>query len=172
MKKALVVVDMQNDFVTGCLGTKEAQAIIPKLKETVEDFEGDVYFTQDTHSEDYLKTQEGKRLPVTHCVKGTEGWQVVPELNSCLKSDKVKGTFWKPVFGSVDLAETIRKEKYDEVYLCGVCTGICVLSNAILIKAFDSEVRVAVLADLCACVTPESHHTALEAMRTAQVDII
>lgn len=172
MKKALVVVDMQNDFVTGCLGTKEAQEIIPKLKETVENFDGDVYFTQDTHSGDYLDTQEGKRLPVTHCIKDTEGWQVIGELSECLRSDKVKGVFWKPVFGSVDLAETIRKEKYDEVYLCGVCTGICVLSNAILIKAFDGSVRVAVYADLCACVTPESHRTALEAMKTAQIDIL
>ena len=168
MKKALIIVDMQNDFVTGCLGTKEAQEVTPKIKEYADAFDGDIYFTMDTHNEDYMDTQEGKRLPVKHCVKGSEGWKIV----EALADIKAKQTFEKPVFGSKDLAELMAKERYDEIYLCGVCTGICVLSNAILIKAFDADVRVAVLKDLCACVTPDTHKTALDAMATAQIDII
>jgi len=168
MKRALIIVDMQNDFVSGCLGTKEAQDVTAKIKEYADSFEGDIYFTMDTHKEDYLDTQEGKRLPVKHCVKGSDGWKIVDELQAV----KAKQIFEKPVFGSRELAECIAKEAYDEVQLCGVCTGICVLSNAILIKAFDADVRVAVLKDLCACVTPDTHTTALNAMATAQIDII
>ena len=168
MKKALIIVDMQNDFVTGCLGTKEAVEVTPKIREYADNFDGDIYFTMDTHSDDYLDTQEGKRLPVKHCVRQSEGWKIVDALSDI----KAKQTFEKPVFGSKELAEVIAKEAYDEIYLCGVCTGICVLSNAILIKAFDADVRVAVLKDLCACVTPDTHKTALDAMATAQIDII
>ena len=168
MKKALIIVDMQNDFVTGCLGTNEAQEVIPKIKEYADAFDGDIYFTMDTHRDDYLDTQEGKRLPVKHCVKDSDGWLIVPELRDI----KDVQTFEKPVFGSRELAEKIAEKAYDEVYLCGVCTGICVLSNAILIKAFDADVRVAVVKELCACVTPDTHKTALDAMATAQIDII
>ena len=168
MKKALIIVDMQKDFVTGCLGSKEAQAVVDGIKKYAEGFDGDIYFTKDTHQENYLETQEGKRLPVPHCIKGSDGWEVV----DALKDIPAKQTFEKPVFGSKALAETIAENKYDEVYLCGVCTGICVLSNAILIKAYDANVRVAVLGELCACVTPDTHKTALDAMRTAQIDII
>ncbi len=168
MKKALIIVDMQNDFVTGCLGTPEAVEVIPGIKEYAASFDGDIYFTMDTHSDDYLDTQEGKRLPVKHCVRQSEGWKIVDALSDI----KAKRIFEKPVFGSKELAEVIAGEAYDEVYLCGVCTGICVLSNAILIKAYDADVRVAVLKDLCACVTPDTHKTALDAMATAQVDII
>ena len=168
MKKALIIVDMQKDFVTGCLGSKEAKAVVDGIKKYAEGFDGDIYFTKDTHQENYLETQEGKRLPVTHCIKGSDGWEVV----DALKDIPAKQTFEKPVFGSKALAEAIAENKYDEVYLCGVCTGICVLSNAILIKAYDADVRVAVLGELCACVTPDTHKTALDAMRTAQIDII
>lgn len=168
MKKLLVIVDMQNDFVTGCLGTAEAQQIVPELKKYAEDFDGDIVFTQDTHQENYPETQEGRKLPVTHCIEESEGWQIIPELQELTK--RAKKIFRKPVFGSVELGQFAKD--YDEVYLCGVCTGICVLSNAVLVRAFGPEVRVCVLSRLCACVTPESHETALKAMGTVQVDLI
>ena len=169
MKKLLVVVDMQNDFVTGCLGTKEAQEITGAVAEYVKGFDGDVVFTRDTHGEDYMNTQEGKKLPVPHCLKGSEGWEIVPELKDL--ADKVK-IFDKPTFGSTELAEYVKNGNYDEVTLIGVCTGICVMSNALLIKAFNIEVPVKVIADLCACVTPDTHQTALDAMATCQVEIV
>lgn len=169
MKKLLVVVDMQNDFVTGCLGTKEAQDITAAVEAYVKGFEGDVVFTMDTHGEDYMETQEGKKLPVPHCLKGSEGWEIVPQLLPYAKKARV---FEKPVFGSRDLAQFVADSDYEEVTLIGVCTGICVLSNAVLLKAFAPQIPVKVIADLCACVTPESHETALKAMATCQVDII
>ena len=169
MKKLLVVVDMQNDFVTGCLGTKEAQEITGAVAEFVKGFDGGVVFTRDTHGEDYMNTQEGKKLPVPHCLKGSEGWEIVPELKGLTEGVKV---FDKPTFGSTELAEYVKNGNYDEVTLIGVCTGICVMSNALLIKAFSIEVPVKVIADLCACVTPDTHQTALSAMATCQVEII
>ncbi len=167
MKKLLVIVDMQNDFVTGCLGTEEAKQIIPDLKKYAESFDGDIVFTQDTHHENYMETQEGQKLPVVHCIEGSEGWQIVPELQEL--AGKAKKLFCKPVFGSVELGEFAKD--YEEVYLCGVCTGICVLSNAVLIRSFNPEVNINVLGKLCACVTPESHEIALKAMKTVQVDV-
>lgn len=169
MKKLLVVVDMQNDFVTGCLGTKEAQEITGDVAEYVKDFDGEVVFTRDTHGEDYMNTQEGKKLPVPHCMKGSEGWEVVPELKAFAEKVKV---FDKPTFGSTELAEYVKAGNYDEVTIIGVCTGICVLSNALLIKAFNIEVPVKVIANLCACVTPDTHETALNAMATCQVEVV
>ncbi len=169
MKRYLIVVDMQNDFVTGCLGSKEAQAIVPEMVKYVEDFDGTVIFTQDTHQENYMDTQEGKKLPVPHCIKGTDGWKIIPELSAIAEKCQV---FEKPTFGSKELAAEIAKEAPDEVILCGVCTGICVLNNATLIKAFATEVPVKVIANLCACVTPDTHKTALAAMQTCQIEII
>lgn len=169
MKKLLVVVDMQNDFVTGCLGTKEAQEITTAVTEYVKSFDGDVVFTQDTHDENYMDTQEGKKLPVPHCLKGSEGWKIVPQLLPYAEKAKV---FEKPVFGSTELASFVADSDYEEVTLIGVCTGICVLSNAVLLKAFAPQVPVKVIAELCACVTPQSHETALAAMATCQVDIV
>lgn len=169
MKKLLVVVDMQNDFVTGCLGTKEAQEITGAVAEYVKGFDGEVVFTRDTHGEDYMNTQEGKKLPVPHCLKDSEGWEIVPELKDLADKEKI---FDKPTFGSTELAEYVKNGNYDEVTLIGVCTGICVMSNALLIKAFNIEVPVKVIADLCACVTPDTHQTALDAMATCQVEIV
>ena len=169
MKKILVVVDMQNDFVTGCLGTKEAQAIVPAMVTYVKAFDGEVVFTQDTHGENYMETQEGAKLPVPHCLKGSKGWEIVPELKEI--ADKCK-IFEKPTFGSKELAADIAKEAPDEVTLIGVCTGICVLNNATLIKAFATEIPVKVISELCACVTPETHKTALDAMKTCQIEVI
>ena len=170
MKKLLIVVDMQNDFVTGSLGTKEASEIAPAIAEYVRQFDGEVVFTRDTHNENYSKTQEGQKLPVMHCLKGTDGWQIVPQLHEF--SEGQCRTFDKPTFGSTQLAQFVLENAPEEVQLVGVCTGICVLSNAVLIKAFAPEIPVKVIADLCACVTPESHETALRAMETCQIEII
>jgi len=173
MKKLLVVVDMQNDFVTGCLGSSEAQTIVDRLAEYVKKFDGDVVFTQDTHGEDYMNTQEGRKLPVPHCIQGSDGWKIIPRLSGVAEKNKV---FLKPTFASKELAAYVadnygKGENYAEVELCGVCTGICVLSNACMIKGFVPELPVKVLGDLCACVTPKTHETALDAMRTFQIDI-
>lgn len=171
MRKAIVVVDMQKDFVTGSLGTKEAQAIIPNMVKFLDEkfAEGyHLYATKDTHYENYLETQEGKNLPVPHTIKGTDGWELVPELH---KFEKDMIIFEKPTFGSIELMEYCRDNKYEEVILVGVCTGICVISNATLIKAALPECKVNVVKNLCACVTPDSHETALKAMELLQVGI-
>ena len=167
MKKLLVVVDMQKDFVTGCLGTKEACEITDSVAEYVKNFDGDVVFTMDTHGENYMETQEGNKLPVPHCIKGSDGWEIVPELKSY--ANKV---FEKPTFGSKELADFVTNNEYESITLIGVCTGICVLSNAILIKAFAPEIPVRVIAGLCACVTPDTHETALRAMETCQIEVV
>lgn len=167
--KTLVVVDMQNDFITGSLGTKEAEAIVPKVREKIAKAieNGDkIIFTQDTHFDDYLETQEGKNLPVKHCIKDTKGW----EIEETIDNIKYPHThIQKLTFGSRNLPKHIFT---DEVELVGLCTGICVLSNAILLKAFNTELKVTVDASCCACVTPESHKTALEAMKLCQVNVI
>ena len=169
MKKALVVVDMQNDFVTGVLGTKEAQAIVKPMAEYIKNFDGDIYATQDTHTDTYKFTQEGQKLPVPHCIFATEGWNIVPEITEVMEDVCL---FNKSTFGSVELAKHIQDYHYDEVQFCGVCTGICVISNVLLTKAYCPEVPIKVIENLCACVTPESHKTAIEAMKMCQVDII
>lgn len=169
MKKLLVVVDMQNDFVTGSLGSVEAQAILPTVKALVEEKRRagtDIVFTRDTHGKDYLSTQEGKNLPVEHCVKGTDGWQIVDGLH---QGERV---FDKPTFGSVALAEYVKEKAYDEILLVGVCTDICVISNAFLIKAYVPEALVQIQASACAGVTKESHERALASAKTCQIQII
>ena len=168
MGKLLVVVDMQNDFVTGVLGTDAAIAIVRKIESYALHFDGDVIATMDTHFEDYLNTQEGHRLPVEHCIKDTEGW----ELDVDLLDIPFKHHIEKDTFGSIELGELIANGDYEEVEFCGVCTDICVISNALLVKAFAPEVQIKVLKDLCAGVTPESHETALKAMQACQIDII
>lgn len=180
MGKILVVIDMQNDFIDGVLGSESAAAIVPKVVEKINNFEGVIAVTYDTHTPDYLDTQEGKNLPVTHCVKGTHGW----ELNSLVVDAVEKYTnnkflvpmsFYKPTFGSVELAEWILRvfanSKLDEVILVGLCTDICVISNAMLIKAYIPEVKVTVDASCCAGVTPDSHKNALAAMKMCQINI-
>ena len=167
--KYLVVVDMQKDFIDGALGTKEAQEILPAVKEYIKNFDGEIIFTRDTHQENYMETQEGKKLPVPHCIKGSDGWQIAKELVPLSDGKKI---FDKPTFGSVDLAEYI-KEQGDatEVTLLGICTDICVISNAMLIKAYLPEISVSVVESCCAGVTPESHKNALDAMRMCQIEI-
>ena len=170
--KLLVVVDMQADFVDGALGTAEAEAIVPKVLDKVARAveAGDtVIFTQDTHGEKYLNTQEGKNLPVPHCLRGTPGWELIPQLlpyahgRLCLE---------KPTFGSVELAQVAAEGNFEEIQLIGLCTDICVISNALCIKAALPEVPVAVVERCCAGVTPASHDNALAAMKMCQVDVL
>lgn len=172
--KALVVVDVQNDFVSGSLGTKEAQEMLPRLMKKVEAFEGALFVTLDTHDEDYLQTQEGHNLPVVHCVRGTWGWELPAELG-VLTDAKSATVFEKPCFGSVRLAEELVKlhasEPLEGIELVGLCTDICVVSNALMIKAVLPEVPVSVDASCCAGVTPEKHEAALVVMESCQVAV-
>jgi len=171
--KKLVVVDMQNDFIDGALGTKEAEAIVGNVLKKIQSYDPeDVLVTLDTHGEDYMSTQEGKNLPVEHCIKGTPGWELSPVLADALKGAK---KFEKPTFGSVKLAEYL-KETADgqdlEIEMVGLCTDICVVSNAMLIKAFLPEAKIKVDSSCCAGVTPESHEHALATMRSCQVEVL
>ena len=167
--KYLIVVDMQNDFIDGALGTKEAVTIVPEVVEYIENFDGEIIFTRDTHNEDYLDSQEGKNLPVAHCIKDTYGWEICTELKA-FSSGKV--IFDKPSFGSVELSEYIsQKSDIEEIVLVGLCTDICVISNAFLIKAFMPEVKISVIEKCCAGVSPASHRQALEAMKMCQIEI-
>ena len=171
MQKILVVVDMQNDFIDGALGTSEAQAIVPLVKEKIEKFDGKVIFTRDTHFDNYMQTQEGKNLPVTHCIKDTEGWEIRNELEAL----RTRPAIDKPTFGSVALGELLaeenREEPIESITFVGLCTDICVISNAMIAKAFLPEVPLIVDAACCAGVTPESHRNALEAMKACQIAI-
>ncbi len=167
--KILVVVDMQNDFIDGALGTPEAVAIVPYVKEVIEHFEGKVLFTRDTHFENYMETQEGKNLPVPHCIKGSCGWQIRGELDALRKTDAID----KITFGSKDLISVLEaEENIESITFVGLCTDICVISNAMMVKGFYPEIPLIVDAKGCAGVTPQSHKNALEAMKMCQVQII
>ena len=169
MAKILVVVDMQNDFIDGALGTPEAVAIVPYAKHLIETFDGKVLFTRDTHFTDYLNTQEGKNLPVKHCIKDTTGWQIHPELETLRKTDAID----KLTFGSSALPDVLAKEDaIESITFIGLCTDICVISNAMVTKAFFPEVLLYVDAKACAGVTPQSHKNALEAMKMCQITIV
>ena len=168
----LVVIDMQNDFIDGALGTPEAVAIVPKVMVKMMNFDGLVLATRDTHGEDYLERQEGKKLPVVHCIKGTHGWEIKDEIQQLLISQPID----KPTFGSEALGKVLKDlnndvEPIDSITLVGLCTDICVISNALLAKAFLPEVPVSVDAACCAGVTPESHKTALSAMKMCQIRV-
>ena len=169
----LVVIDMQNDFIDGALGTPEAVAIVPKVMVKMMNFDGLVLATRDTHGEDYLERQEGKKLPVVHCIKGTHGWEIKDEIQQLLISQPID----KPTFGSEALGKVLKDlnndvEPIDSITLVGLCTDICVISNAMLLNAFLPEVPIMVDASCCAGVTPESHERALEAMKACQIEII
>lgn len=179
-KRILVVVDMQRDFTTGVLGNQECAEAVSGVVDVIRTGKYDtVAATRDTHGEDYLSTNEGKNLPVVHCIRDTEGWEIVPEVAAALK-EAAKGRaveiFDKPTFGSVKLAEYLQKQYLEDsdlqVDFVGVCTGICVISNVALAKAYCPEAQIRVIAAACACVTPDSHRTALDAMRTFQVAIV
>lgn len=176
-KKLYVVVDMQNDFIDGSLGTKEAVAIVPnviKLLKQAREEGSQIWFTRDTHQENYADTREGKHLPVTHCVKGTDGWYIKDDIFAEVWGTDTfsVGMFDKPTFGSTKLQEAIRETDADEIIFCGLCTDICVISNVILAKAVAYEKEITVYEDCCAGVTPESHQKAIDIMRDSlQINI-
>lgn len=166
MKKTLIVVDMQKDFIDGALGTKEAVAIVENVKKKIAEYQAagdEIIFTRDTHQADYLNTNEGKHLPVEHCIEGTDGWKIAEGL-------EVPGAIYinKPTFGYLNWADY----KLEEVEMVGLCTDICVVSNALIIKANFPEIKVTVDASCCAGVTPESHNAALTTMKMCQVEVI
>ena len=173
MRELLLVIDMQTDFVDGALGSAEAVAIIPNVLREIAKFDkSNIIATRDTHPEDYMQTREGKHLPVPHCIKGTDGWQIhpaiAPAIDGCLVIDK-------PTFGSTALCEhivNIAKEEDISVTLVGLCTDICVVSNAMLIKAALPEIEVTVVSDACAGVTPDTHTAALTTMKMCQINVI
>ncbi|MEG2039195.1 MAG: isochorismatase family cysteine hydrolase [Oscillospiraceae bacterium] len=168
--KTLIVIDMQNDFIDGSLGTPEAQIIVPKVKNKIDEYiknNDKVIFTRDTHFEEYLNTQEGKNLPIKHCIKGTNGWNITSKFDSiedkCTVIDKL-------TFGSSELPAFI--DKTDEIEMVGLCTDICVISNAMILKAFFPEIKISVVSSCCAGVTPKTHENALVAMKMCQINII
>ncbi len=171
MQNFLIVVDMQRDFIDGALGSAEAAAVVPRVREKIDGYPGRVIYTRDTHRDDYRQTQEGHKLPVPHCIRGTKGWEISGELPEGAAYRIVD----KPSFGSVELGELLReenrREQIGEITLVGLCTDICVISNALLVKAFLPEAEIVVDAACCAGVTPESHKTALKAMKSCQITI-
>ena len=173
MRKILIVIDMQNDFIDGALGTAEAVGIVEAVKEKIRSYPAaDVIATMDTHFDNYMQTQEGKYLPVPHCIRETAGWEIRPEIADLLKEAKI---YEKPTFGSIQLAEDLKAaaEKEEiELELIGLCTDICVVSNALLLKAQMPEVKISVDASCCAGVTPVKHEAALETMRSCQIQVI
>lgn len=172
MQNILLVIDMQNDFIDGALGTPEAVAIVPNVREKIRNFDGTVLFTRDTHGENYMETQEGKNLPVPHCIRGTDGWQIRPELEELRVTEPIdKGTFGSDELGRI-LRDLNEKEPIGSITVIGLCTDICVISNALLAKAFLPEVPIEVDASCCAGVTPESHENALKAMASCQIRIV
>lgn len=175
--KCLIVIDMQNDFITGALGTKAAQRILPKIVEKVKNYDGYVYFTQDTHfAESYFETEEGKNLPILHCVKGTDGWKLPQNLYDVI-TRKYFDYVEKSSFGSEVLGLKLREihfmEAYgiDEIELVGVCTNICVISNALLLKAYFPNIPIKVDASCCAGTSPDSHNNALKVMKDCQIEV-
>ncbi len=167
--KYLIVVDMQNDFITGSLGSKNAEEIVDRVVEKVANFDGIVIFTRDTHLSDYLTTQEGMNLPVEHCIKGSTGWDICDKLKPFAKNvvDKV-------TFGSVELPSVLASynDEVESIELCGLCTDICVISNAIILKSAFPETKIKVDGQCCAGVTKQSHDVALNAMRAVQIEIL
>lgn len=174
MSRMLIVIDMQNDFIDGTLGTAQARAIIPKVVDKIKNYKGQVMYTRDTHDENYLNTQEGSKLPVEHCILGTQGWELHPEIDALAKENNSL-IFDKPTFDSMGLAGCLngiqKVAAIDELELVGLCTDICVISNALLLKAILPETRIVVDSDCCAGVTPESHENALKAMAACQIEI-
>lgn len=169
----LIVIDMQNDFVSGSLGSDSAKKIVPKMIDYVLHFDGSLYFTRDTHGNDYLFTEEGRHLAIEHCIKGTKGHEIIDELLPYTKNATVID---KPTFGSVLLAESIKKmdekNKVKDITLCGVCTDICVISNALLLKAYLPNIPIRVISSLCAGSSDKAHFDALSVLKCCQIDVI
>ncbi len=174
MKKILIVVDIQNDFVDGALGTPEAHTIVENAAEKIKNFDGDIFVTYDTHYDNYMQTNEGKKLPVPHCIKGTKGWELNPKIADALNGKEYKSVE-KLTFGSVDLPVLIKKnigEEKAEITLIGLCTDVCVVSNALLLKANLLDAEIFVDSSCCAGVTPETNNAALDTMRCCQINVI
>lgn len=173
MKKILIVVDMQNDFIDGALGTSEAAAIVDKAADKIRNFDGDIFVTYDTHYDDYMETSEGKKLPVAHCIKDSHGWCLNEKIEAALE-DKEYTEVEKITFGSVELPKLIAKETDGEEFtaeLIGLCTDICVVSNALIIKAHFPEMEISVDSSCCAGVTVEAHNAALNTMKSCQINV-
>lgn len=174
MKKILVVVDIQNDFVDGALGSPEAVTIVDNAAKKIKDFDGEIFVTYDTHFENYMDTLEGKKLPFPHCIKGTDGWQLNTKIADALKGKNYKSVE-KLTFGSTELPNLVKESIGDntaEITLIGLCTDICVVSNALLLKANLLDCEIFVDSSCCAGVTPDTHNAALETMRCCQINII
>ncbi len=175
MNNILVVVDMQNDFITGSLGSKAAEKIVENVIEKIKNFDGKIAFTRDTHYDDYMESREGKNLPVMHCVENTKGWEIEEKIKT-LQLEKEAPVFDKITFGSKRLGDFLlymdRLQKVDEVHFVGLCTDICVISNAFLAQAYLPEATIVIDSKCCAGVTQESHETALKAMANCQMKII
>ncbi len=174
MKRFLVVVDMQKDFVDGALGSGDAVAIVPSVVEKIKSFDGEIFVTLDTHFDNYPETAEGKKLPVLHCIKGTDGWQLDKNVASAL-ADREYTAVEKPTFGSLELPRLIEAASDGDdfsIEIIGLCTDICVVSNALVLKANFPEMPISVEADCCAGVTPQAHEAALATMRSCQIDVI
>ena len=172
MNKLVIVVDMQNDFIDGALGTKEAVSIVPNVVSYLDKLNDDnvtLVFTRDTHDEDYLDTREGRKLPLKHCIIGTKGWEICDALKPYSEKCVI---FDKPTFGSIDLQQFVLQNNFDEIEIMGLCTDICVISNAMLVKAALPEAKVVVRSDCCAGVSVESHQNALNAMAVCQIEIV
>ena len=172
MRNILIVIDMQNDFIDGSLGTKEAEAIVNNVENKLKQYNPeDIFATRDTHDANYMSSQEGENLPVIHCIEGTPGWEINEKLAPYIKEENI---FNKPTFGSVELAEAINDLAMKEdisIEILGLCTDICVVSNALLLKAFMPEVPIKLDASCCAGVTPEKHQAAIDTLKSCQIII-
>ena len=166
MRKILAIIDMQNDFIDGSLANAAAAAIVPGIADAIKSYD-EVIFTRDTHDENYLSTAEGKKLPIEHCLRGTHGWEIRKEL---LDAAPVRAIVDKPTFGWLGWDLSLKPE--DELTLVGTCTDICVVSNALILKAKYPESKISVIESLCAGLTEEKHKAAIETMRSCQVDIL
>lgn len=174
MKRFLVVVDTQKDFVDGALGSGDAVAIVPSVVEKIKSFDGEIFVTLDTHFDNYPETAEGKKLPVLHCIKGTDGWQLDKNVASAL-ADREYTAVEKPTFGSLELPRLIEAASDGDdfsIEIIGLCTDICVVSNALVLKANFPEIPISVDSACCAGVTPQAHEAALATMRSCQIDVI
>lgn len=171
--KTLICVDMQNDFLTGSLANPAAAAIVEPMAEYIKNFDGQIIFTRDTHYPNYMETQEGKNLPIMHCQYGSEGWEIQDDLFEAVRGRDIK---WSVVdknsFGDINELKHVIDFCTDEIYLCGTCTDICVISVALNLKARFPEIKMYCIADLCAGLTPEKHAAALEVMRSCQIEVI
>jgi len=169
MKRALVVIDMQNDFVGGSLANPEAQAIVPLIVDAIEEFDGEIILTYDTHPKNYLATAEGQKLPIEHCIKDTHGWCIVDEIFEAADVKGIRDMIYKPTFG---ITKGWHLSEFDEIVLVGTCTDVCVISNALILKALYPEKEIIVDSSCCAGTTVDNHMAALNVMRACQITVV